>query len=463
MCLERLSDKYTRMNILKSFNSEIIKFKKDRNNTQRPPDADHSDDHDADTSDKHSDVNTDVDTDANTDVNHDSEPASVIHTIKSKIHKHKASPSQSALKATIIDRNPRTINTVSLTSYMQSNCRNWKREKVHNLVDSLMKLDESKTPVTTISKYEVLYETVRKIYFDIERIPFSDENAVFELLTDINKFFRKKCGDQMKEDMKFIITYNKSSANHSGKSYHAYCMNYCMNFKILRNTVAEFVNTDGKKYKDYVDCSVYSKNRLFKMPYYIGVVQDGLNSKLDTNVDNHHMIISQAKPECALHSRCECNDEDVAINANLIVYCNSKSDFYNGIVIQSIQGTTQLNLPMVYGEKVYRTKNISFGGVTNTRRLLQSVKHLETIILDKKVGTATDDGPNIDKLMNIIVTLFDNKHRFNEIITEKIETMHSYYESRKSYDKNVLLRYEIMINNIKQHNSSIFEELEIEL
>ena len=382
----------------------------------------------------------------------------------------------SALKATIIDRNPRSINTVSLTTYLQSNRRNWKREKVCDLVDSLMKLDESKTPVTTTSKYEVLYETVRKIYLDIERIPFSDENVVFELLTDINKFFRKKCGDQMKDDMKFIITYNKSSANHSGKSYHAYCTNYCMNYKILRNTVAEFVNTDGMQYKDYVDCSVYSKNRLFKMPYYIGIVQEGTQSHLDTNTDNYHMIISKCKTSMA-EDDCEISDdEDTSddecepdtrtqqINSNLVVECNSEYDFYNGIIIQSIQGTTQLNLPMVYGDKVYRTKNISFGGVTNTRRLLQSVRHLETLILDKKVGT-TNDGScvNVDKLMSIVIKLFDNKHRFKEIIQEKIETMHSYFESRTSYDKNVMLRYDVLINNIKQHNSALFEELQIDL
>ncbi len=383
---------------------------------------------------------------------------------------------------------PKYVNTIAITSYVQNRRNKWKREKVNDLIEAIKLHDISKIPNIEISKYEVLREQTRKIYFDIECIPSNDDlpkqdseelcsagfhrnprsardELIHQILTDVNKFFRKKCKDQMHDDMKFIITYNKSSANHPGKSYHAYCMNYCMNYKQLRNIICEFVNTDGEKYKDYVDCSVYSKNRLFKMPYYIGLTQVDNKSQIDTNRDNHHFIITKLVVDDSQSSSTEAfttqastsSDATHDVNTSTIT-CASEEEFYKGLVIQAVIGTVKLEIPMLPGEKIYTGKNISFGGITSTYQLIRNIKELRAMVMnrpDVNMGARV----NSNNLLETISMLFEHKNKFNEIVQEKIAVMHDYLEENNEYDNNVLVSYDSIIKNIKNRNKSIFSEI----
>ena len=371
---------------------------------------------------------------------------------------------------------PKYVSTIAITSYLQNRRNKWKHEKVNDLIEAIKLYDISKIPNIQVSKYEVLREPTRKIYFDIECIPVNNDALIRQILTDINKFFREKCKDQMRDDMKFIITYNKSSANHSGKSYHAYCMNYCMNYKQLRNIICEFINYDGEKYKDYIDCSVYSKNRLFKMPYYIGLTQVDNKSQIDTNHDNYHVIItklaiddspSSSTEVCAYGSShvsatqtsTASDDEDVTHDINTFaITCASEEEFYRGLVIQSVIGTVKLEIPMLPGEKIYTGKNISFGGITSTYQLIRNVKELRTMVMnrpDVNMGARV----NCNNLLETISTLFEHKNKFNEIVQEKIAVMHDYFEENNEYDNNILVSYDSIIKNIKNRNKSIFNEI----
>lgn len=356
---------------------------------------------------------------------------------------------------------PKYIYTIAITSYLQNRRNKWMRERVSDVIESIKLYDISKVPNTTTSKYEVLREETRKIYFDIERIPHDDKTLIHQMLADINTFFRKKCGDQMHEDMKFILTYNKSSANHIGKSYHVYCMNYCMSYKQLRHIVCEFVNTDGEKYKDYIDCSVYSKNRLFKMPYYIGLAQNNTKSQLDTNRDNHHVIITKlvlnGSPDTSTDSQTSSDDEDTDI---FEVTCPSEEEFYRSLVIQAVIDTVKLEIPILPGERIYAGKNISFGGITSTYQLIRNVKELRAMVMNKP-GVNMGARVNSNNLLETISTLFENKNKFNEIVQEKIAVMHDYFEENNEYDNNVLVSYDSIIKNIKNRNKSIFIELNL--
>ena len=167
-------------------------------------------------------------------------------------------------------------------SFNEASRKNWKKVPIINLVEDMNK----KTVNTTVSRYEILNSRMRKVYFDIEKIPADQPDLINEIIVKLQKFYQ----DKLKlESIKEVHTLNTGSKTHEGLSYHLIFPEICVDYSKQKIGVVEFVNSEeGSQYKDYIDTSVYSSIRLFKLPYYIGIT----NSGLDTNTDNYHRIIT---------------------------------------------------------------------------------------------------------------------------------------------------------------------------
>lgn len=124
--------------------------------------------------------------------------------------------------------------------------------------------------------YEVLGNTIRKLYVDVENIPISDENYIYQLISDLCKY--------LKIPETYGLTKNSGSTTHKGLSYHI-VFPYTLNYPIMEKVMDAFV-TVHPQHNDYVDRSVYTNFRLFRLP---NNRKENKNGKLFGN-DIHVMV-----------------------------------------------------------------------------------------------------------------------------------------------------------------------------
>lgn len=173
------------------------------------------------------------------------------------------------------------IRIIDINSFSEASSKNFKSISMQSECEHLC---EEKL-ITSFSRYEVLgYRW--KLMLDIERIPFDKPDMIYDIIENFNKFMKHK--NAVKVDMDYVLTMNTSSPNHKGLSYHLIFYEYSALRDMIKYCLLEFVHTDfGKEFIDYIDTSIYTNNRLMKLPYYIGITKQGI----DTNADNYHRII----------------------------------------------------------------------------------------------------------------------------------------------------------------------------
>ena len=183
------------------------------------------------------------------------------------------------------------ITTIDINnSFTEASRRRWRKMSKADLIAEM----DKRTVNTTVSRYEVLCQRMRRVYFDVEKIPTDKPELINELITDLRKFYAKKLNFDDTQNINVVYTLNTGSKTHEGLSYHVIFPNICLDYTKQKLGVLEFVNSEeGSKYKEFIDASVYSSIRLFKLPYYIGIVDTGI----DTNTDNYHRIIQGASSE----------------------------------------------------------------------------------------------------------------------------------------------------------------------
>ena len=172
--------------------------------------------------------------------------------------------------------NNKYILVVDCTEYNQTAGRNHKNMIVNDVIP--------KTVETSFSRYEVLRNPVRTIYFDIDGVPDDEHAESFpdEFVKAWAKFM-KKSGFLKDTDIKYVRTKNHSSVSHKGFSSHVICYELEMNVYELRDSVIMFgLTEEGRRFKDYVDTCVYSSLRLFKLPNFIGIPM--------TDPNNYHQM-----------------------------------------------------------------------------------------------------------------------------------------------------------------------------
>lgn len=115
---------------------------------------------------------------------------------------------------------------------------------------------------------EVLSQPKRKIYMDIENIPFDKTNVIYDIVNKFSSFMKIPTDG-------CCLTYNKKSTQHSGLSYHV-IFPYVMDINDMKKSVLLF-KTLNPEYEHYIDASVYSILRLFRLPMNGKVTGSGID------------------------------------------------------------------------------------------------------------------------------------------------------------------------------------------
>ena len=109
--------------------------------------------------------------------------------------------------------------------------------------------------------YEVLDKPIRRIYLDIEGIDMETSES-HALVRKIISDFREFIGNNLSPAH---VTYNAGSTGHYGHSYHV-IFDEEINYQLLKNIVIAFKQLHPD-YGTYIDESVYSVIRLFRLPF----------------------------------------------------------------------------------------------------------------------------------------------------------------------------------------------------
>lgn len=130
-----------------------------------------------------------------------------------------------------------------------------------------------------------------RFYIDIEKIPFDQNKLIEEICFDLIEFMKEKGLKIELTNENLAITENANSTSHEGRSYHV-IIPVQMTQNSMKRLLLNFVNDERyNKYIDYIDCSVYSNYRLFRVPNQIGFDKD--RNRIE---DNIHIPILNIKP-----------------------------------------------------------------------------------------------------------------------------------------------------------------------
>lgn len=186
-----------------------------------------------------------------------------------------------------------TIEVVDCTDFKQC-----KREAYKHIpIETAFSFEK---PELTFSRYEILRNPVRKVFYDLDGIPDNEEGHALPLqfIEAIEAFIRANTNENF-EPFKYVITTNHNSTAHVGFSAHIIVWNHVMNCDNLTRVLVAFKHTAaGEKFAKYVDGCVYSSLRLFKLPNFIGIpMNDKENYHRPDPRDNtlEHYIIQQVE------------------------------------------------------------------------------------------------------------------------------------------------------------------------
>ena len=153
------------------------------------------------------------------------------------------------------------------------------RHRLYETVEALV--DATKNPNTC--SYEVLDKPMRKIHLDLEQI---EDNNHRDIVERIVKDFRKFIG----QEVTYHITFNNGSKGHPGASYHV-VFEAKSNYILQKNIALAFKHIHPE-YANYIDESIYSVLRLFRLP---NQCKQRDNDTPDT--DDVHRIITPGTTE----------------------------------------------------------------------------------------------------------------------------------------------------------------------
>lgn len=227
------------------------------------------------------------------------------------------------------------------TFYGENRCSAWKLYE--NIESAMPEIENQMT-----SSFEVLRNDLQRIYLDIENVPNEESSMIYKIIECFSEFINID-----KEVVCF--TKNEHSSNHFGLSYHV-VFPYYMEYLLIKRLVCMF-KQEYPEYENYIDSSVYTPNRIFRLPNQYGVKAE-LSRELDKN---------------SIHIIQKGNFEDFVIQN-----------------IESIQELPKENLPKGFNSFVVfekHTRNNSGGNrqriarvMTENEELKKHVQELETKI-----------------------------------------------------------------------------------
>ena len=203
--------------------------------------------------------------------------------------------------------------------------------------------------------YEVLDKPIRRIYLDIEGINMETSES-HKLVRKIISDFREFIGDSISPAH---VTYNAGSTGHPGHSYHV-IFDEEINYQLLKNIVIAFKHLHPD-YGTYIDESVYSVIRLFRLPF-----------------------------QCKQRADDSPDTNDVHIPINLETQQLMDKEYWNGImsrsyIIQYIAGEADITVANLPDEAIQQIGRISLeskqSSLTNPCKSggLRTAQFMETI------------------------------------------------------------------------------------
>lgn len=178
------------------------------------------------------------------------------------------------MRCTNITKNPRgkTVTLIKITSYKQNNPKNWYTIPVSKYPSELKKHYHSEYSV-----FEIINKPNINLFLDVEYVPRDNKYGIHYIYHLYANLLNALYGDnEIKSDIMFksLITINKKS-KHPGYSYHVYTP-IVVSFSDIRNYILYFIS-EYPEYGKYIDASVYTKNRLFRVPGTIDPVTKDIN------------------------------------------------------------------------------------------------------------------------------------------------------------------------------------------
>ena len=176
-----------------------------------------------------------------------------------------------------------TIRYIDINkSFSENSYDNHASAEVEHYVSHLMEEDKK------TSTFEVLGNKACKVYFDIENIPVEQDTIIFDIVKSlITELINKTDLDLELSNISYLITENKHSSTHPGRSYHVILYNVIMFKPLMRDFLFYYIANKFIGYQ-YIDSSVYSINRLFR-----AVNQKGINKEgSDLLTDDVHKVLA---------------------------------------------------------------------------------------------------------------------------------------------------------------------------
>ncbi len=170
------------------------------------------------------------------------------------------------------------ISYIDISSYTQNIRRNRRRCTVEDMIEMINSADSKPTTV-----FEIIHRKEHIIYFDIESIPVEQPDLIHAITKDLIIYLSTL---DLNIEV-FALTHNAGSRTHAGLSYHLYFPSHVVSKLTNMNIVLSFVAKDEyAKYKPFIDTSVYSKDRLFRITNSKGIP----SITADRNNDIHRLV-----------------------------------------------------------------------------------------------------------------------------------------------------------------------------
>ena len=273
------------------------------------------------------------------------------------------------------------ITVIDTTTYAHCSPRNYKQIPIEDAIP--------KEPCLTNSRYEVLQQKIRKIYFDIDGVPDDDILLIYSFIDDYNAYIISK--GYVKEPIKFVYTDNSNSPNHPGIGSHIIAKSASMDatkqHTILLGFLSEFPNAD--EYKAYIDTSVYSVRQLFKLPNFIGLPM--------VNTKNYHRMLDAEIP--------------------------------TEYIIQNITGCTYID-PVIECKQEWRKAEKRLSFIPKGNNMI--VKALYDTILNKRSNTYYDVRTYIDKCQELLLN-----ERITKPLANKLNAIISNLRERRNIETSI--------------------------
>ena len=317
----------------------------------------------------------------------------------------------------LIKNIPSYIRIIPITwSFKESTSSNYITINSEDLYENLLQTINLKT-----TAYEVLKQSdTLKFFMDIEGIPINDTDLIFIIAENFSRYMKEK---HNLEFSSYTITFNPGSCTHKGLSYHIIYDGIYSNICDIRTFISDYLKHEDNNINKFVDSSIYTRLRLFKLPLQIGINKDQIHERSDTNENYHRIIFHKNKSNIVASKLYNISDaalkyyhnhEIIFMNVDEI---NSKKYMMNTIIQLVPRNAKQCECTLPRNPN---TKTTWISGHFN--------KDQENEIL--KINNKTDSEELIKLKLHILRTGMDKNIHVRKFVNEIDE----YHKSNDSFD-----------------------------